>query len=98
MLKNQELDTEGKILEAAKKVIITKDFDGTRMQDIADTAQINKSMLHYYYRSKDKLFELIFLDQMKKHHQILQDTLSSNSCVRDKLLMLISAHYDKLIN
>jgi AcrR family transcriptional regulator len=32
------------------------------MQDIADEAGINKAMLHYYFRSKDKLFEQIFME------------------------------------
>jgi AcrR family transcriptional regulator len=37
-------------------------MDGARMQDIADEAGINKALLHYYFRSKDKLFEHIFLE------------------------------------
>jgi AcrR family transcriptional regulator len=37
-------------------------MDGARMQDIADEAGINKALLHYYFRSKDKLFEQIFLE------------------------------------
>ena len=63
-----ELDnnTEQKILEAANKVFVEKGFDGTRMQQIADEAKINKSLLHYYYRSKDKLFHHVFNILAKK--------------------------------
>src|SRR3954452_616752 len=57
----KDLSTEEKILNAAKKVFLTKGMDGARMQDIADEAGINKALLHYYFRSKDKLFEQIFL-------------------------------------
>jgi TetR/AcrR family transcriptional regulator len=53
-------NTEEKILEAAKAVFIEKGNDGTRMQEIADRAGINKSLLHYYYRSKEKLFGAVF--------------------------------------
>lgn len=53
-------NTEEKILEAAKEVFIEKGNDGTRMQEIADKAGINKSLLHYYYRSKEKLFAAVF--------------------------------------
>ena len=56
----KDLSTEEKILNAAKKVFLTKGMDGARMQDIADEAGINKALLHYYFRSKDKLFEQIF--------------------------------------
>jgi len=61
------LKTEVRILEAAKQVFIAKGFDGARMQEIADQAQINKALLHYYFRSKDKLFEAVFEDTL---HQI----------------------------
>lgn len=56
----ENLTTEEKILGAAKKIFLAKGLDGARMQDIADEAGINKAMLHYYFRSKDKLFETIF--------------------------------------
>jgi len=54
------IDTEQKILEAATEVFQTKGMYGARMQEIADKANINKAMLHYYYRSKQKLFEAVF--------------------------------------
>ena len=55
-----KVNTEDRILEAAKEVFIAKGFDGARMQEIADTAEINKALLHYYFRNKDKLFEAVF--------------------------------------
>jgi len=58
----KDLSTEEKILNAAKKVFLTKGMAGARMQDIADEAGINKALLHYYFRSKDKLFEQIFME------------------------------------
>ncbi|MCF6342961.1 MAG: TetR/AcrR family transcriptional regulator [Bacteroidales bacterium] len=56
------VSTEEKIIAAAKKVFILKGIDGARMQEIADEAGINKSLLHYYFRSKDKLFDRVFSD------------------------------------
>ncbi len=52
--------TEEKIITSAKSVFIRKGIDGARMQEIADEAGINKSLLHYYFRSKDKLFDRVF--------------------------------------
>ncbi len=49
-------DTEQKILNAAQEVFLKKGLVGARMQEIADAAGINKALLHYYFRSKDKLF------------------------------------------
>ena len=53
-------NTEDKIVEAAKTVFIQKGMDGARMQEIATEAGINKALLHYYFRTKAKLFEKIF--------------------------------------
>ena len=58
--------TEEKILDAAKKVFVSKGMFGARMQDIADEAGINKALLHYYFRSKEKLFEVIFIAAAQK--------------------------------
>jgi AcrR family transcriptional regulator len=59
-----KINTEDRILEAAKEVFIGKGFDGARMQEIADTAKINKALLHYYFRNKDKLFAAVFEDTL----------------------------------
>ena len=62
LLDQRHTGTEKIILEAARLVFIRKGFDGARMQEIADEARINKALLHYYFRSKDKLFMAIFVD------------------------------------
>ncbi len=59
-MKEKDLNAEEKILEAAVQEFSLKGRSGARMQEIADKAGINKALLHYYYRSKDKLFESVF--------------------------------------
>jgi AcrR family transcriptional regulator len=63
---DKDLNTEQKILLAAKKVFIEKGLEGSRMQEIADEAGINKALLHYYFRTKDKLFEGVFREAFHK--------------------------------
>jgi TetR/AcrR family transcriptional regulator len=53
-------ETEERIFNAALTVFSQKGKDGARMQEIADEAGINKAMLHYYFRSKNKLYESVF--------------------------------------
>lgn len=53
-------NTEEIIFEAAKDVFIEKGFEGARMQEISEKAGLNKALLHYYYRTKEKLFDAIF--------------------------------------
>lgn len=56
----EKAETEARIFRAALDVFAIKGKDGARMQEIADLAGINKAMLHYYYRSKEKLYEAVF--------------------------------------
>ncbi|WP_324676303.1 helix-turn-helix domain-containing protein [Hymenobacter sp. GOD-10R] len=51
--------TEELILNAAQAVFLEKGIAGARMQEIADRASINKALLHYYFRSKEKLASLV---------------------------------------
>ena len=62
LVKKIDTSTEEKILAAAKKVFVRKGMAGARMQDIADEAGINKALLHYYFKNKEKLFEVIFVE------------------------------------
>ena len=59
-----KINTEQKILDAAMEVFIARGFDGARMQEIADVAGINKALLHYYFRNKNKLFEAVFKETL----------------------------------
>ena len=62
----KDKNTEEKILEASRKVFIRKGMHGARMQDIADEADINKALLHYYFKNKQSLFEEIFMEAAGK--------------------------------
>ena len=54
-----EAGTEQRILEAARRVFTRKGMAGARMQEVADEAGINKALLHYYFRDKQRLFEAL---------------------------------------
>src|SRR5438046_9561187 len=62
----KDQSAEEKIIAAARKVFLSKGLAGARMQDIADEAGINKALLHYYFKNKQKLFEEIFMDAAGK--------------------------------
>lgn len=58
----KDLNTEQRILQAAQRVFYRAGLGGARMEEIAREAGINKALLHYYFRSKEKLFERIFVE------------------------------------
>jgi TetR/AcrR family transcriptional regulator len=61
-------ETEEIILSAAMEEFIEKGRHGTKMQHIADRAGVNKALLHYYYRNKEKLYTKIFKIVYKKFY------------------------------
>jgi AcrR family transcriptional regulator len=68
--------TEHKILEAAKTEFLEFGLYGARMQNIANRAGINKALLHYYFRNKEKLFDKVFesaLDRYFSNMDIMSD-------------------------
>ncbi len=93
----KDLSTEEKILNAAKKVFLTKGMDGARMQDIADEAGINKAMLHYYFRSKDKLFEQIFMEVASAFLPKIFTILESKTTLFQKIELFCSEYISQEI-
>ncbi len=90
-------DTEGKILNAAKNVFLRKGMDGARMQEIADEAGINKALLHYYFRSKEKLFLAIFADAYKNFFPEIRETLTLEISISEKIKIVVDKYIDLLI-
>ncbi|MBI5217827.1 MAG: TetR/AcrR family transcriptional regulator [Bacteroidia bacterium] len=95
-MKVLDKNTEKKILDAAKTVFIKKGFDGARMQEIADEAIINKALLHYYFRNKDKLFDAIFSDAFVKFIPKIGETMLSQKHFFDKIKLLVESYIDML--
>ncbi len=85
--------TEIKILAAARKVFVAKGLDGARMQEIVDDAGINKALLHYYFRSKQKLFDAIFQEAFQQFIPRMDETFSSGKSMEEIVSDFIDAYY-----
>ncbi len=82
---SNEQQTEEKILHAAMKVFTKKGFAGARMQEIADEADINKAALHYYFRSKQLLFEKIFGSVLSNFVTKITEHLITDDPIEDRI-------------
>jgi AcrR family transcriptional regulator len=87
-----ERNTEQKILEAAEEVFHIKGYDGARMQEIAEQAGINKGLLHYYFKTKEKLFEAIFSAAI--HHIIskIHSILDLDIALDEKIGLIVDQY------
>ncbi|HAS40917.1 MAG TPA: TetR/AcrR family transcriptional regulator [Microscillaceae bacterium] len=88
--KERDITTEQKILEVATEVFQQKGYAGARMQDIADKAQINRAMLHYYYRNKEKLFEGIFQNAFQKLIPSMNEVFDADLPLFDKIRQVVN--------
>lgn len=88
----KDISAEEKILNAAKRVFENKGMLGARMQEIADEAKINKALLHYYYRSKQLLFEAVFKAAFNKLAPQINTILNSDKSIFQKITNF-SNHY-----
>lgn len=85
-------DTEKAILHAAKTVFYKKGLAAARMQEIADEANINKAMLHYYFRSKEKLFGAVFLQAFGELAPFLNSIFNSDKPVFEKIREFVDGY------
>ncbi|HXS36829.1 MAG TPA: TetR/AcrR family transcriptional regulator [Flavipsychrobacter sp.] len=84
--------TEQVILTAAKSVFMKRGFAAARMQEIADEAGINRALLHYYFRSKEKLFEKIFSEAIGNILPGVKEIIDSDAALFEKIEQ-ITARY-----
>lgn len=85
------------ILDSAKKLFIKHGLEKTKMQQIADEAGINKSLLHYYFRSKDKLFEAVLTGILSEIAPMLKNFFGGEMPIFQKIESFVEA-YINLIN
>jgi AcrR family transcriptional regulator len=86
-------DTELKIIASAERLFCQKGKAGTSMQDIADDAGINRTLLNYYFRSKDLLFEAVFRKALEvivpKMVRMLQSEMTFSDYVQNMIPTII---------
>ncbi len=92
----KEVNTEQKILNAAKDVFQKKGMTGARMQEIADHAGINKALLHYYYRTKEKLFEKVFEIAFSLFIPRVKEMMTSDKPILEKINFFVDNYIELL--
>ncbi len=88
-------DTETRILQAAEKEFFEKGYAGARTASIAEAAGVTHAMLHYYFRTKDKLFERIVSKKISMLGDIILCAIGENSLpLEDRIRQGIEQHFD----
>ncbi len=96
MTTKKELTTEELILEAAEKLFLEKGFAMTSTTEIAKLAGCNQALVHYYYRTKDKLFDVVFEKKIQLFASKIITAGNPKLSFQDRLKERIEAHFDIL--
>lgn len=92
-----QTETEEKIIASAEKLFYQKGKAGTSMQDIADDAGINRTLLNYYFRSKDHLFEAVFRKAMGSFVPELAGMLNADGTFEEYVPALVEKIIDTML-
>jgi AcrR family transcriptional regulator len=85
----QSETTEKTILDSARRVFTRKGYAAARMDEIAKEAGINRALLHYYFRSKERMFEKIFIERISQFFGGLVAILNSETPLTEKIRRII---------
>lgn len=92
-----EQSMEELILETAERLFLEKGFAATSTTQIAREVCCNQALVHYYFRTKENLFNTIFEEKFKKFFQIVFDLQDLQQIsFEEKLRHIILAHFDML--
>src|SRR5687767_15855732 len=91
---SQDSETERKILDAARNVFIRRGTAGARMQEIAAEAGVNQALLHYYFRSKERLAEAVFRQVAGRVIPTVLGLFGSDLPIEAKVEQIVAAYID----
>ncbi len=93
-----DTSTEEKIKNAARIVFHKKGFAATRTRDIAEEAGINLALLNYYFRSKEKLFDIVMFETMQHFFKSIAVVVNNEqTSLATKIDVIVANYIDMLI-
>jgi len=97
-MNRMDASTRDRLLDIASEVFHQKGLSGARMQEIADAAGINKAMLHYYFKSKEQLFDTVFQQALGQFLSGIAQALTSDAPLRQKVEQYVTYTTEALLH
>ena len=97
MKQNEDMTTEAAIMQAAENEFLEKGFNGAKTTEIARRAGVTHAMLHYYFRTKENLFDQVFLEKLQIVANSFSMILGKDLPFLERIKLGIEAHFDYLL-
>ncbi|MDR6568025.1 TetR/AcrR family transcriptional regulator [Chitinophaga ginsengisegetis] len=94
---NMDASTEERIKAAARTVFTKKGYQATKVRDIAAEADINLSLVNYYFRSKEKLFQFVMAEVVEKLITAVTLILNNEQLTVQQKVEQVANHYINLL-
>lgn len=91
------MNKEEHIKSTAKEIFFFKGDLHATTQEIADAAGVNRSLINYYFRSRDNLFEIVYKEAVETMRNQLDNVIYSKQAFKDKLKSFIEVYMDELL-
>jgi TetR/AcrR family transcriptional regulator len=89
--------TKELIMNAAKNIFFKKGNIHATTQDIADEAGVNRALIHYYFSSREQLYEMVLKDASREMSQRMQKAFAPGSSFREKMDTFLTIHINELL-
>jgi len=87
-------ENELNILQAAEKLFTEHGYNATSTTDIAREAKCTQALVHYYYRTKENLFQKVFLNKLKSLVELIKKPLEADCGFEQKIRLIIESYFD----
>jgi len=88
-------DTERLIKETAMQIFFAEGRFNATTQEIADAAGVNRTLINYYFRSRDKLFERVFEEAHKHEHELMEQIFYSGLPFKEKIARHLDVSFEQ---
>lgn len=91
------MNKEELIKQTAKELFFSKGYLHATTQEIADAAGVNRSLINYYFRSRDLLFQTVYREAVDSLKSQLDDVIYGKTPFKEKLGLFIDVHMKELL-
>lgn len=91
----EDITTEFLIKQTAKRLFFGEGKFNATTQEIADAAGVNRTLINYYFRSRDNLFTIVFEDAQQKEINFTENVVFSNIPFREKIARYLDMYFEQ---
>lgn len=94
MAKAKNLNTEQLILDAAEDEFLENGYSRAKTTAIAKKAGVTHAMLHYYFRTKENLFQVVFLEKVQLAASSFEVVFKEAQSLEDTIRAFVERHFE----